>query len=132
MASPGRPSSASLKRLRYFNYVPPLGGFGGDWDLLAATARFADDAELGRILAAFGYTGTPALDERTTSLGFLTIDGISLQVGVNKKSWFPAEENTISLTLAIYVTSEDVEQARKLEAWLDAHGIAMRPRREGG
>jgi hypothetical protein len=126
-ASP-RPSSASLARLRYFRYVPPLGGFGGDWDLLCATACFADAADLARILALFGYTGAPALAERHTSLGFFTVADVSLQLTVNQQAFFPSEVNTIAILLAIYVTAEDVKKARKVEAWLDAHGITMLPR----
>lgn len=123
------PSAASLERLRYFRYFPPLGGFGGDGDTLSADARFADDAELGRILGALGYAGEPPLEERDTLLGFFTVGGVEVQLSVTRRSLSPESENRVHIGVALYVTQEDVANARRLEEWLDAHAIAMIPRR---
>jgi len=126
MAGPGRPSSSALARLRYFVYLPPLGGFGGDWDTLTARAPFTDEAELARILAELGHPAPPP-PGRSISLDSVVVDGINLTLVVTRQAFAPEDTNIISLTLAVYVTSDDVRKARRLETWLDAHGIRMLP-----
>ncbi len=122
MLGPGQLSSLASKRLRYFRYSPPPGGFGGDYDLLSGEARFVDDADLQRILGAIGYAGTPPLTQSTTNLGFFTAGGVRISISVTRQPSSPyvGTARNIQLTVAVYVTEAHIADACRLEAWLDA------------
>ncbi|MBI3856918.1 MAG: hypothetical protein HY293_14620 [Planctomycetes bacterium] len=109
----------SARKLRYFEYLPPRGGFGGDWDSLDAQAR---------ALAAFGYAGSPPIGTGSGDLGLMTPAGMKVGVGMNRKAVLPGEGNTIQLTAGICVMDELIGQAGRLEAWLDTPPIRMVPR----
>jgi len=101
-----------------------MGGFGGDWDTLEPTARYADDAQLERQLAALGYAGDPPLGAHHTLQGFFVVHGVRVPPSVDRK----ADANTLTVTAAVYVTDEDVYRAAHLERWFDARGLQMTPR----
>ncbi len=96
--------------------------------MLAATAVFADDADLNRMLTAFGYAGTPPLGPHTTDLGMFDVEGVSVSLEVTRvvSPGRPGEARTLRLTAGVYVTAELIAHAARLEAWLDAHHVAMR------
>lgn len=122
-----RPSPASLRRLRYFRWTPPAGGFGGDWDTLTARARFADEAELGRILAAFGYSASPPLAPGHTDLGDLLLCDRRVRVTLERATPLAGGGGSVGLLAAVYATEHDVQDALQLEAWLDEHHLRMAP-----
>ncbi len=125
MAS-GRPSATALRQLRYFRYLPPAGGLGGEWDSLEAQARCGDDAELARVLALLGHRGAPPPAGEATYLGMLTAGATSIAVTVLGEG--SGGGRALTLLGAIYVTDDVVAQVAALERWLDEHGVAMVPR----
>lgn len=113
--------------LRYFQYSPPAGGFGGDFDLLYAQASFIDDADLERILAALGYRGVLPLAEARMDIGVLTLCDAKVLISVGGQARYPGAErlNRIGFTAGVYVTELQLKEAQRIEDWLDALNIPM-------
>jgi hypothetical protein len=96
-----------------------LGGFGGDSDMLFGVARYKDDGDLDRILSAFGYSGSPPLEETSTYLGIFVIAGVSVTVSMAKKA------REIQLSVGLYITEKDISDTCAFEVWLDDNKIPM-------
>jgi hypothetical protein len=127
MNSPRFLGALAAGRLRYFRYSPPAGGFGGDWDVLAATSQVMDLATLARVLSLMGHEGPPPSTKSTTVLGFLEPGGIKTSVAVTRVPAAP-DAWQVELTAGVYVTPERIEDARRLETWLDLQQVPMSPR----
>lgn len=112
---------ARLDRLRYFRHTAPMGGFGGDWDTLAAVIACADDAALASTMTSFGR----AVPTESGSLGMVEIVGDSVGVRVQRS---PGGGGTVELTLGAYIGPNEIAHAERIEAWLDAEGLRATPR----
>lgn len=116
-----RPSASSLKKLRHFRYQPSMGGMGGDWDTLEASLPFADETDLRALLARLGWEVELPPPCARRELGTLAIDGVPVEVAVLTEAHRADAGNTLRMTLAVYVTQDDVDRALRLDGWLDAN-----------
>lgn len=127
-SSPARRLPRGASRLRYFEYHPPLGGFGGDWDSLDAEAEYASGDELAVMLGALGYVGELPPPDAVTYLGMAAVNGERVQLDVDGGRFVERGRGRLAITIAVYVKPEDIARAERFEVWLDAQGIRMTPR----
>ncbi|MBL9038728.1 MAG: hypothetical protein JNG84_09460 [Archangium sp.] len=123
---PGNPAdlvTLARTQLRCFRYFPPHGGHGGDWDYLLAGAPYVTPEERDRILVTVGLS--PAASE----LAVAVVDDVHVSVIVRPER--SASSGVVEFMIGLYVTKQNIADARRLESWFTAHGVALSATGEG-
>ena len=106
-----------------------MGGFGGDWDTLAAEAPFAGDDEVRAIMEALCLPSDLLPGAGHTDLGPCEAAGVDVRVTVDRSGAGPGAPGVVRLLAAVYVTDAHVVAVGRLEDWLDARGVRLAPSR---
>jgi hypothetical protein len=121
-APPTALAALARNHLRFFSYVPPHGGHGGDWDSLLAEAPYVDSGERDRILAIVGL-GSASPTAGASDLGAVVVDGVRLMVTVRPAGHDPS--GVVEFMIGLYVTAPNIAAAQRLEAWFAARGLVL-------